>query len=102
MPPYSGIPRARRWYYPDVDSLTFLRALWAGLKAFLRAAWLSVRQLFHQITGVFFLMFAVIGWGALYREWHRWPGYKLVVAGIFTAVFTAFTIESFVKARRIH
>ena len=81
--------------------MTFLRAAWHGLKAFLRAAWVSVRQLFHQVTGVFFLMFAVIGWAALYREWHRWPAYKLVVAGIFTAVFTLFTVESFLKARKI-
>jgi hypothetical protein len=84
-----------------VDTVTFLRALWAGLKGFLRAAWLSLRQLFHQVTGVFFLLFATIGWAALLREWHRWPTYKLVVTGIFTAVFTLFTIESFIKARRL-
>ncbi len=84
-----------------MDSLTFLRALWHGFKAFLRSVWVSVRQLFHQVTGVFFLLFAVIGWGAMFREWHRWPAYKLIVAGIFTAVFTLFTIESFFKARKI-
>jgi uncharacterized membrane protein len=84
-----------------VKTETFLRATWHGLKVFLRSVWLSVRQLFHQVTGVFFLMFAVIGWGALYREWHRWPAYKLVIAGIFTAVFTLFTIESFIKARKV-
>ncbi len=84
-----------------MDTLKLLRAMWVGLKAFLRAAWVSVRQLFHQITGVFFLMFAVVGWSALIRWWHRWPTHKLVVAGIFAGVFTVFTIESFIKARKI-
>lgn len=83
-----------------MDSITFLRALWAGIMGFLRSVWLSLRQLFHQVTGVFFLLFAVIGWGALLREWHRWPVYKLVITGIFTAAFTLYTIESFIKARR--
>ncbi len=86
---------------PNVSRVKLARAIWAGSKGFLRAAWVSVRQLFHQVTGVFFLLFAVVGWAALIREWHRWPTYKLVVAGIFTAVFTLFTIESFFKARRI-
>ncbi len=86
---------------PLVDTVTFLRATWSGLKVFLRAVWVSVRQLFHQITGVFFLMFAVVGWSALIRGWHRWPTHKLVVAGVFAGVFTVFTIESFLKARKI-
>ena len=84
-----------------MDTATFLRALWAGIMGFLRSVLLSVRQLFHQITGVFFLLFAVLGWGALIREWHRWPARNLVVTGIFTAVFTLFTVESFIKARRV-
>ncbi len=89
------------WYYRHVKTATFLRAVGHGLTAVFRAVWLSLRQLFHQVTGAFFLLFAVIGWGAMFREWHRWPAYKLVVAGIFTAVFTLFTVESFIKARRI-
>jgi hypothetical protein len=82
----------------DVEQL--LSAVWRGVQAFLRAVWRSVTQLFHQITGVFFLLFAVIGAAALVREWHSWPASKLAVAGVFTAVFTWFTAEAFWRARR--
>jgi hypothetical protein len=82
----------------DVEQL--LNAVWRGVKAFLRALWRSVTQLFHQVAGVFFLLFAVIGAAALVREWQRWPASKLAVAGVFTAVFAWFTAESFLKARR--
>jgi hypothetical protein len=79
----------------------FLYAAWQGIKAFLRSVWVAAQQVFHQVTGVFFFLFAALGWAALIREWHRWPAYKLVVAGIFTAVFTFFTIQAFVSARRV-
>jgi hypothetical protein len=83
-----------------MDLERWLIAIWRGVQAFVRAVWRSVTQLFHQITGVFFLLFAVVGASALVREWHRWPVAKLVVAGVFTAVFAWFTFESFLKARK--
>ena len=80
---------------------TFLVALWRGVVAFVQVVWRSLVQLFHQVTGVFFFLFAAIGWAALIREWHRWPPHKLVVTGIFTAMFTLFTVQAFVKARSL-
>ena len=79
---------------------TFQRALWHGMQAFARALLQSVRQLFHQITGVFFFLFAVIGTAALVREWGTWPAGKLAVAVVVTAVFAWFTVDSFLRARR--
>ncbi len=98
---YSGFPEKKACYYPPVKLETFLYAAWQGIKAFLRAVWLAARQLFHQVTGVFFFLLAAIGWAALVREWHRWPTHKLVVTGIFTAVFTLFTVQAFLSARRV-
>jgi hypothetical protein len=79
---------------------TFLVALWLGVRAFLRTVWRALTQLFHQVTGVFFLAFAAIGVAALVREWQRWPRGKLIAAGLFTAVFAWFTVSAFWKARK--
>jgi hypothetical protein len=83
-----------------MDVGRWLVAIWRGVRAFLGALWRSVTQLFHQITGVFFLLFSVVGASALVREWRRWPASKLAVAGVFTAIFTWFTVESFLRARK--
>lgn len=83
-----------------MDAATFLRALWAGIAAFLRAAGHALRQLFHQVTGVFFFAFFAIGLAALIREWGRWPSNRLLVTAVFTAVFGLFTLQSFLQARR--
>jgi hypothetical protein len=85
---------------PSVDPQTFLRALWAGIQAFFRTVWGALTQLFHQVTGVFFFVFFAIGLAALIREWGKWSSNRLLVTGIFTAVFGLFTLQSFLKARR--
>jgi hypothetical protein len=82
----------------DVD--TFFRALWNGIRAFFRAIAASLRQMFHQITGVFFFVFFALGVAALVREWGKWTPGKLAVIAIFTAVFAWFTVESFWRARK--
>ncbi|HSE49590.1 MAG TPA: hypothetical protein VLA96_10320 [Terriglobales bacterium] len=83
-----------------MDPQTFLRALWAGIQAFFRTVWGALTQLFHQVTGVFFFVFFAIGLAALIREWGKWSSNRLLVTGIFTAVFGLFTLQSFLKARR--
>lgn len=80
---------------------TFLVALWRGLQAFLRVLWGALAQLFHQVTGVFFFVFFAIGAAALIREWGKWSSGRLLAAAIFTAVFGLFTLQSFLKARRL-
>lgn len=79
---------------------TFLVALWRGVQAFLRSVYDAFRQLFHQVSGVFFFVFAALGVAALVREWHRWPREKLAVAAVFTLVFAWFAVSSFWRARK--
>jgi hypothetical protein len=83
-----------------VDVEAFFVALWRGVQAVVRAAWRALVQLFHQVAGVFFFVFAALGVAALVREWHRWPREKLVVAALFTLVFAWFTVSSFWRARK--
>jgi len=83
-----------------VDAATFLVALWRALQAFLRALWDAVRQLGHQVAGVFFLVFAAAGAAALIREWGRWPASRLAIAAVFTFVFAWFAVSSFWRARK--
>ena len=84
---------------PGMDAATFLTAIWRGVQAFFRAVWGAVTQLFHQITGVFFFVFFVLGVAALVREWGKWSPGKLAVTAIFTAAFAWFTVSSFWRAR---
>jgi len=79
----------------------FLQALWRGVQAFLRAVWGAITQLFHQVTGVFFFVFFVLGVAALVREWGKWSSGKLAVTAVFTAVFAWFTASSFWRAWKV-
>lgn len=90
---------------PVMDLERLLAAAWQGVLTFLRAARRALAQLFHEVTGVFFLLFAVVGGLALAREYQRWatgsprPG-RLAVAAAFTLVFLWFGVTSFWRARR--
>lgn len=87
-----------------MDMERLLRAIWAGMRAFIASVWQSLAQLWHEITGFFFLVFAVVGGFAVAREWRAWaagkigPG-RLWLAVIFTVVFLWFGVTSFWRAR---
>lgn len=82
-----------------------LNALWGGL----RAAAVSLGRVLHrvwlEITGVFFLIFALVGGAAAWREY---PLYKagqadllhLLAPALFSALFAWFGLTSFWRARR--
>lgn len=61
--------------------------------------------LWLQITGVFFLFFALAGGAAAWKEYRAWsagkigPG-KMAVALAFAVVFTWFAVSSFYRAAR--
>jgi hypothetical protein len=83
-----------------VDRL--LAALLAALAAFFRSVWRVIRQLFHEITGAFFLLFAALGGFSAWRHWQR--GSELWVFGIalaFTLMMAAFAFAAFRSARRM-
>ncbi|HEV8384803.1 MAG TPA: hypothetical protein VGQ11_08015 [Candidatus Acidoferrales bacterium] len=79
-----------------------IAALWAALAAFVRSVTRVVRQLFHEVAGAFFLLFAAIGGVSSWRYWQR--GSDLWVLGIalaFTLMMAGFAFASFRSARRV-
>ena len=80
-----------------------LGALWAAWQAFLRSVWRAIRQMFHEITGTFFLLFALIGAAGTWREWRQGSqGWQLAVPVVFTAMMAFFAVSAFVSARRLN
>jgi hypothetical protein len=88
----------------------------AGQSRWLRAGYSALQitsrhfgRVFHllwlQITGVFFLFFALAGGLACWREYQAWqagkigPG-KMVLAACFALVFLWFGVSSFWRAQR--
>jgi glycerol uptake facilitator-like aquaporin len=78
-----------------------MAALFAALVAFCRSLVRVIRQLFHEVTGAFFLLFAALGGVSAWRHWQR--GSDLWVFGIavaFTLMMAAFAFAAFRSARR--
>jgi len=79
-----------------------MAAMLAALAAFFRSCWRVIRQLFHEVTGAFFLLFAALGGVSAWRHWQR--GSALWIFGIalaFTLMMTAFAVAAFRSARRL-
>ncbi|MGH9530951.1 MAG: hypothetical protein ACRD2Q_01060 [Terriglobales bacterium] len=79
-------------------------ALDAGLGV-LRSAARSLHSLWLEITGFFFLAFAVLGAAACWREYRNYAAAdvgpeRLVVTLLFTLMFAWFGITSFRRARQ--
>jgi hypothetical protein len=79
----------------------WLRGLKQGITAAGRTLFRVVHVLWLQVTGFFFVCFAVIGAGAFWRQYqlHASQG-KLVVIAIFTVMFAWFGITSFWRAHK--
>jgi hypothetical protein len=83
----------------------FFRAAWAGAQAAGRALVRAFRQLWLEISGVFFLLFAALGGVAAYREY---PAVRagegsvprMAVISLFTVTFLWFGLSSLWRARR--
>lgn len=79
-----------------------LEALIRAVMAFLQAVWRLARQLFHEVTGAFFALFAAIGVAAAWREWkHGAADWKIAVAGGFAVMMAAFAVSSFRRSHRL-
>ncbi|HEX9118918.1 MAG TPA: hypothetical protein VF840_00110 [Terriglobales bacterium] len=83
----------------------WLRAGYSALQITFRHFGRVVHLLWLQITGVFFLFFALAGGLACWREYQAWqagkigPG-KMVLAACFALVFLWFGVSSFWRAKR--
>ncbi len=79
-------------------------ALDAG-RGVLRSAARSLRSLWLEITGFFFLVFAALGAAACWREYREYTAAdsgpeRLVLTLLFTLMFAWFAITSFRRARK--
>jgi len=69
--------------------------------SFLRALWRIARQLFHETTGAFYVVFAVVGAAGAWREWKKEGALWLVAVSIgFSLMMVAFAVAAFRSARR--
>ena len=64
-----------------------------------------VHVLWLEVTGLMFLLFALVGAGAAVREYHRYTAGaagsgKMLLAGFFALLFTYFGVSSFWRSRK--
>ena len=79
-----------------------LSALWRSGKVILRVVWRLTRQLFHEATGAFFLLFAAWAAFAAWKQWKHRPAVWLLGFAISYAIMMAvFAVAAFFRARRV-
>ena len=80
----------------------FLPALFAAIAGFLRVVWRAARQLFHEVTGALFALFAALGGFTAWREWQKGSArWILAVSILFALAMAAFAVTSFLRAHRV-
>ena len=82
------------------------------VRAFYRAGTVTLRSIEHvlrvlwlEVTGLLFLVLAVVGGGAAVRQYHRYQvgtsgAGKVVLAAAFALIFAYFGLSSFWRSRR--
>ena len=76
--------------------------LWRSALVSLRAFWRVGRQLFHEAIGTIFLVFALYGVLAAWRQWKTRPILWLIAFSIaYTITMVVFSFAAFRRARRI-
>ena len=77
-------------------------SFWSFSEVTWRVLWRAARQLFHEITGAIFAVFALYGAVAAWRQWHSRVAAWLMGAAIAYALMMAgFAFSSFLRARRV-
>ena len=68
-----------------------------------RRFWLALKQLFHELVGALFGVFALFWAQTAFRAWSMDAAHWLVGASAFLALLMAvFSFTSFRNARRVH
>lgn len=101
-------PAVRRALTPPVAPRAVTRNVARGSRSFARGFWRpfahAVRALWHEITGVFFAIFALFFAQGLWRTRHAWlsgPEHRhFAIYLAITALFVYFSISAFVSSRR--
>jgi hypothetical protein len=83
----------------------FVRAGFTAAQGTLQSFGRVLHTLWLEVTGLFFLLFAVIGTAALVREYQAYSAgradiNKVVAAALFTVIFAYFGVSSFWRSRR--
>lgn len=86
----------------DTVSTRLAMAAWTAAGGFLRTLLRIARELFHEITGALFAVFAVAGAISAWREWQRGAAWTVAVAAGFALMMAWFAVTSFLRARRGH
>ncbi len=72
------------------------------MQAFLRSVWRAVRQVFHEVTGTFFAVFALIGAAGAWREWRQGSeGWLLAIPVAFAMMMGCFSVSAFLSSRKL-
>jgi hypothetical protein len=80
----------------------WIAAAWKSAGIVLRAWWKVARQLFHEMTGALFALFAVSGGLAAWRQWNHVRIPWLLAATIaYSLMMAIFSFASFRSSRRI-
>ena len=81
------------------------RATYTAGRTFLGTVHHVLHVIFHQVTGLFFLVFGIIVSLACYREYRGYaagalgPG-KVILAGVIAVLFFYFAMSNFARAGR--
>jgi hypothetical protein len=64
--------------------------------------WRTLKQLFHELTGAIFAVFAFAWLNAAFRAWTRdVAGWLITTSVVVAALFAFFAVTSFRRARRL-
>ena len=96
------LPPRHSLYYNLSMPANMLPALWRSSGVTFRALWRIARQVFHEFAGAMFIVFAVYGVMAAWRQWKTRPVLWLIgFAIVYALMMTIFGLVSFRRARRI-
>ena len=91
-----------RLYYNLSMRANMLPALWRSSGVTFRALSRVARQVFHEFAGAMFIVFAVYGVLAAWRQWKTRPVLWLIgFAIVYALMMTIFGLVSFRRARRV-
>lgn len=81
------------------------RATYQGVGSFLRSVGHVIRTLWHEVTGLFFLIFGAVIAVRAVREYQRYEAgqttaSRVALAGILALMFLYFALSAFHRARR--
>jgi hypothetical protein len=71
-------------------------------KGFFGRLWRAMRQLFHEMTGTMFALFALITLSSAFRAWQHGVERRIVaVPVVYALLMIYFSVTSFRNARRV-